>query len=249
MQDNQQYQDVLDWFLIQSKAVQRNSKIVSREDSGYATMLHIDKNMPKLFVPRMPRSAVDSENDTTARITVAPTLLGCFLAYQRGVNDFFTGSRPDKTNDQFRGGYDICELDFDFYIEPNEKLVHDAPSTGEKWLVSYDKKTLQYKPSKIGKIFVSQVTAIAQSGRVPKLKMVVYAWHESSRDMLLTENVPLSAGYYRLEFDMSHAYHVDVEQIENLNHVAITQGEWNSVKGYSAALLSIQSTLPKSLSW
>ena len=110
---NPDYEAIAEFMALQSDMVKTHSQIVDVDLVGQPYMLHIDKNTPKVFTPMMPRSADQREDNTTARITVAPTLIGCYIGYNRAHNDFLDGSKADPdSKDNYRGGYEICLLPF-----------------------------------------------------------------------------------------------------------------------------------------
>jgi len=151
------YQNILDWVLLQSPVVQENVKIVSNKDLGQDYHLHIDKNLVKKFIPMMPKSASSAENASAPRVTVAPTLLGCMIGYFRCVSDFMDGSGEHIKGDPYRGGYVIVALPFTHSLKPNNKLCFDAERSDEHWLVNYSKDNVDYPSIEIGKLFITEV--------------------------------------------------------------------------------------------
>lgn len=244
-------EDFYQWFSIQSKEVQANSKIVSAEDIKQDYMLHIDKQTPTVFTPRMPASAAKSENDTVARITVAPTLVGCMIGYARIESDVTEGTDKDKVEKtQFRGGYDIRELPFKHCLFPNEKLVFDAQRSQEHWLVSYNKETLEYKPSKVGKFFVSKITYETVTGKVPVARFEIYIEVHKEGGFKFSPNIYLDKGFYRatVSFDRE----TDKGSIEEECHFKvepINPEGYKTAKQLSAAMLSHKDKAPKYLNW
>lgn len=224
----------MDWFSIQSKVVQKNSKIVSAKEIGRNYMLHIDKNMPKSFVPRMPTSAASSENAHCSRITVGSTLLDCLLGYARADDDFITSGMGAA--EKFRGGYDICTLEFDHCLKPNSKLVYDADLTNEYWLVSYRPDLIQYKPKLIGKIFLDSVTYKLISGKkTPVALFTAYVSHNKAEGIPYTPNLFLEAGEYRITGALN--FENDHPEIQCISE-NISVSEFNKAKQLNASMLS-----------
>ncbi len=241
--------DINDFFLIQSPEVQNNAKVVSFKDSG--PMLHIDKNVPKVFIPRMPSSAADSENDTCARVTVSPTLVGCLIGYQRAENDFLSGLAADtKRRDSFKGGYVISELPYTYCINPNNKLVFDATRSLEHWLVSYSKNTLTYKPIEHGKMFISSIISSAQTGKRPATLITVYIQHSKKEGIHFTSNKLLEPGFYKAEL-LFKDYSDRTESNESAYSVEkCSEEEYTNAKNQCAALLSqTDKTAPSFFKW
>jgi hypothetical protein len=251
------YREILDWFLIQSKNFQKNAKILSAKQHGQNFMLHIDKNTPKVFLPQMPRSASWKEDNTVGRVTVAPTLAGCGHGYARVESDFMDGTNPEFVDpgtgrkDPYRGGYDICAIEFEHCIAPNGSLVFDEPRTNERWLVTYNKKTMQYKPVKIGKLFfTSALLQAAKSGdkvQMPGFNMSGYLWHEKAEGIYLVEGKLLPPGHYKVNMHWDEPGEYKSENPSNHTFVKISAGEFEKNKNLHAALLS--ESAPKFMSW
>lgn len=249
--ENTDKEDFYQWFSVQSKEVQANSRIVSTEEINQDYMLHIDKQTPAVFVPRMPTSAAKSENDTTARITVAPTLIGCMIGYARIEADVTGGTGKDKVDKtQFRGGYDICELSFKHCLFPNEKLVFDSQRSQEHWLVSYNKETLEYIPTKVGKLFISKIIYEVASGKEPMARFEVYIEVNKGGGFKFSPSIYLDKGFYRatVSFDRK-AHRGSVDDERHFKVEPINPEGYKTAKQLSAAMLSHQDKVPRYLNW
>lgn len=244
-------EDFYQWFSIQSKKVQTNARIVSAEEIDQGYMLHIDKKTPTKFVPMMPRSAAKNEDNTAARITVAPNLIGCLIGYARSEDDFLEGTdKLSIKHTEFRGGYDICELNFKHCLYPNEKLVLDSPRSQEHWLVSYNKSTLEYKPTKIGKMFVSKITYESRSGKLPVPTFELFIECHKEGGIKFSPNIHLHKGFYKATVIFDRVVHIgSVDEEDGFKVEAISASEYNKAKQLSAAMLSHQDKVPKYLNW
>lgn len=232
------------WHALQSKKVQSNAKVVSAGEVGSGYMLHIDKTTPKKFIPMMPRSAALSEDNTTARITVAPTLMGCFIGYARGHDDFWYGTEPSVVKaSKFRGGYDICVIPFTHCLQPNEKLVYDALRSGEHWLVPYDKKTLEYIPVSAGKVFLSDVTIQAVSGCSPASVFTMWIECTTPEGFKFSASTHLKPGCYRVKVAWSDTASGDVKDEKAFKVVSVSKADYGKAKALSANLLSHEAAL------
>lgn len=244
-------EDFYRWYCTQSKEVQANSTIVAAQDIGQDYMLHIDKQTPAVFVPRMPRVAASSENDTSARITVAAHLIGCIIGYDRLEPDLLGGtdkSTVKKTG--FRGGYDICTLPFKHCLFPNEKLVYDAQRSHEHWLVSYNKETLEYKPTKVGKMFVSKVTYVPVTGKDPAVVFEIYVEVNKVDGFKFSPSAYLDKGFYFITIGFNRDKHQgSADDHNDLKVEKIDAAQYNKAKRLSAALLSHKDSIPKYLHW
>ncbi|MCE5225870.1 MAG: hypothetical protein LLG05_08400 [Porphyromonadaceae bacterium] len=243
--------DFYKWFSLQSKEVQSNSKIVSSQELGQDYMLHIDKQTPDKFIPMMPRSAAQNENNTTARITVSPNIIGCLIGYARAEDDLISGTKQntlDKTG--FRGGYDICEMSFNHCLFPNEKLVFDSQRSQEHWLVYYNKETAEYVPRKIGKLFVSKITYESVSGSLPSPTFELYIEIHKQEGIKFSPNIYLEKGFYFAVVKFDRDKHKgSVDQEKNFTVNKIDPVEYNKQKRLCAALLSYGKSIPNYAGW
>lgn len=226
-------EEIIDWLLLQNKKAKDNLVIKSGQEVG--SLYHIDKNKPTKFFPQMPRSAAASEDNTIARVTVAETLIGCLMGYARIERDFHYRKEYSKGKDPFKGGYVISEIDYQYCGIPNTKLVYDAELTGEKWLFTYSKETLQFIPREIGKVFVTKLEYIGNSD-YPTLNVTCYVDIQKETGMLLTSDLKLAHGYWKIQFSEfgKHAFNTS----KNLVVKKVSASEYEDAKKLNAALLS-----------
>lgn len=240
-----------DFVALQSKEVQQNIEIVTAADMNAPYALHIDKNTPGVFVPRMPKSAAPSENDSCARVTVACTALGCFIGYFRGENDTMRGSvKIEGEHDHFRGGYYISKMDFNHALKPNAKMVMDAESSEELWLVPYNKDHIEYKPVVVGKIFVSALTYLPASGNHPSVSYVFYLENNDPNGMWLDRKNKVDVGYYRIDVDWPTVYHRSIYN-DKIKITKVEKEEFEKQKNLRAAMLEFSEVknTPSYLKW
>ena len=248
------YDEIAAALALQSKFVQKNAEIVTPAMMGCDYSLRIDRNVPKTFIPKMPRSAMNSENDSCARVCVAATLLGCYVGFSRGENDVIEGSVQWKgEKDNFLGGYTISRLDFKHALKPGVKLVPDAELTEELWLVSYNKATLEYKPNVIGKMFVSDLTYLPVSGRRPNLEIVFFVENNSSDDLILSKEVSVPpASYSRVKVNWPSVYERSISNGE-VSVVQVDKSVYEEKKKLVANFLNRHSDAvpgkPRFFSW
>jgi hypothetical protein len=249
--EDSEYTDFMNWFTAQSADVQQHSKIVSDSELGQNYMLHIDKTTPVKFVPMMPKSAGINECNTTARITVAPTLVGCIIGYARVEKDFLEGtSKAAIERTGFRGGYEICELSFKYCLSVDDTLVFDAQRSDEHWLVNYNKDTVDYLPIKVGKLFVSRISYESVVDSKPCVDIEIYIEVMKEDGFALSPGKYLPKGYYKVNiyFDrQDHKGSVDDEKCFKI--VDITPVEYSTAKKLNAALLSYETPRPKYMRW
>jgi hypothetical protein len=238
-----EYNEIKDFLELQSPTVRENVTIVDCDVVGQSFMLHIDKQTPKEFIPMMPRGAALSENNTTARVTVAPSLMGCFIGYARALHDFEQGNTDEMKKDfGYMGGYEISAIDFN-YLEVNQKLVFDAPRSQEHWLVAYNDATQVYKSKQVGKIFIKEVTMSSVHGSVPVVNYTIYFECNSPDGFLLTATQKVDLGFYKVIVNGD-----DCKVESNFILKRISSEEYMEAKRFSAQLLSRQEK-PTYLAW
>lgn len=247
----QDYEDMRNWLALQSNEVKDQCVVVDAESMHQDYMLHIDKEMPKVFVPMMPRSAAMTENNTVPRITVAPTLIGCIIGYARVEEDFLDGSdkQISKVTD-FKGGYEICVLPFKHAIKPSAKLVFDAPRSDEHWLVNYNEATREYLPEKIGKIFVSKISYLARTNKAPRPEFEIYIEVEKDSGILFSPSITIKKGYHVAIVSFDRKSHPGSSNEEdNFSVAEIDKAQYDKAKRLNASLLSHTENKPHYLNW
>lgn len=235
---NPDYEAMKEFMALQSDNVKTHAEIVDTDLVGQEYMLHIDKNTPPVFTPMMPRSADKREDNTTARITVAPTLMGCYIGYNRAHDDFASGSVQKGENDPFRGGYEICTLPFQHCLKVDNTLVPDAQQSGEHWLVGYTEQTREYKPEKVGKVFVTRIAQKAVSGEKPTTLITMFIEVTREAGFKFSPHIHLNKGYHRAEVVWENA---KLPSVMNEEHFVVREchaGEYQEAKGLTAAFLA-----------
>lgn len=237
---NEDFAAISQWHALQSKKVQTNAKVIGPSDATQSFMLHIDKTMPKKFIPMMPRSAAPSENNTSARITVAPTLIGCVIGYARMLDDFwYSKAMSAAKTDRFKGGYDICMIPYTHCLRPNEKLVFDAPQSDEHWLVPYSKQTLEYVPTLVGKVFLSEIHIRAVCGKSPINTFTLFIECSLDGGFMFSPGIHLARGWHKAEVTWKDRSAGDCRRAEDFKVISISQADYAAAKKLSADMLSL----------
>ena len=181
------------------------------------------------------RRAADSENNTVPRITVADTLVGCAIGYNKLYYDFFGDSKKIQ-------GYDINRFSYDYCLKPNSKLVYDSKVTNEHWLVCFNKETMAYKPTKIGTLFVVELTAskVQQDGKLITLYTSTKLTVECKEKIQISKNKNLAPGFYELTIAGDIDSHVSYEYDDKVLVRQLTVSEFNSIKNKCAPSLSLE---------
>lgn len=232
------YKEMHDFLNNQNDHVKNNCKI-QIVSNDFPFMLHVSTdNKVKEFIPRIGFRQAESEDRTIARICVADTLIGAISGHAGLFNDFL-----NEKNKLYKGGYYIYAMPYEACLIPNEKLVYDAKVTGERWLVNYNDNTSSYKGSIIGKYFLQKTeTTVKNTKRFTK--GVIYL--EIKKNIYLTENVLLQAGYYRIEGQIPDGKTSLVsyknDRIYDVQQITIE--EYNTIKKTTASLLSYSNPSP-----
>ncbi len=228
--------------------VNKNVEIISKDQLGQDYMLHIspDNMHNKAYVPWIGYRQAKSEDRTIPRITVAPTLLGCYVGYSNLFNNFFS-YYPDN-NDSYKQGLYIHEIEFDTALKPNTKLVYDQKRSDEHWLVTYNQDTKKYKGRLIGKLFLQSINATSVGKKPVVCTAIMYVEVRKKEGIRLSKNIFLNQGYWIINGILDED-NTSWENDRVLTVSEISQSEFNSVKQQSAAMLSIECVKPPFAMW
>lgn len=228
-----------DWFALQSDRVKQNTSCVSAKELGQKYMLRIDKAVPPHFYPMMPKSASDTEDNTCPRVCVSPNVMGCFIGYHRGIDDFLNGhDKSDESNQDYRGGYLISAIEFDECLKVNDELVPGAEKSQEHWLVGYSEKTRTYEHISAGKLFLANYFLSANNAKSPQCIAEFFIEVTLSDGLMLAQGLHLTAGYWRIKAHWSDPKLADSRQSLDYEFHSIDAGTYMSAKNLSAALLN-----------
>jgi hypothetical protein len=228
------------WLEHAAEKVQRNVEVVTPVDLEQDYLLHMSTNTSiRKFVPLIGRRQAVSEDRTVPRITVAPTILGCFIGYAQAHGDFqHLNADGTKEDEGYKGGWKIYSFPFEAALQPNTKLVYDAKSSGELWLTSYSPETVEYIPHTAGKMFFRSMRLIGRSGAKPYTEMELYIEVAKEGGLRFSKNHYLDKGYWKIEGP--YQQHVASWTDDKHFHVTeITREEYLSAKVASADLLSL----------
>lgn len=241
MNEDTDYQDIQNYLNLQAQEVFDNVEIVDPSKFGTTYALHIDKRAPDIFIPRMPKSAAPMENDSCPRVTVACTVIGCYIGYFRGETDLIRGSNnPENldTHKKYLGGYEISRVDFKHALKPNSKLVFDAETSEELWLVPYNEEAASYEPIPVGKIFTKEVRYTQVTNNRPRMELIMYLENNKEPELLIMPGMKVGIGHYRLHVNWESILVRSVKTDDSIKVVQITEDEYEENKRLSAAMLS-----------
>lgn len=257
---NKHLADIEEYVGNQKPKVRKNIEIV-KANPDYPYMLHgsVNGNI-KEFVPRLAERPGPKEDKTVPRVHVSDSVIGCVEGMNELVWHLMYGYSGYGSNEKvdFKNGWYIYKLPFEYCLKPNEELVYDVGWSNEHWLVPYNKETKKYKGEIIAKLIVSEVkyTNIGIDGG--KISDVVYEYLlEVMSDKVKIDyySEPCLPGYYRIRYfprldskTLESKYIPEMCQVER-----ISQSEYNGTKKRIApdlfANLGFIDKLKKSFSW
>lgn len=220
--------------------VSKNLEIVAANEMNKPFFLHITSEKTPVYVPRIGHRQADSEDRTTARITVGTTLLGCIIGYAALPWNFMT-SEVNYGTGKWLGGLYIRKIPFDHAFKPSSKLVYDQVATNEHWLVNYNPETAKYPSSQIGKFFVSKLILEGRNGKEPSNTLECFI--SLTEEIYWSEKVVLSPGCYCIVFPVNS--NTTWKSTKDIVINQIDQNEFNEKKRLVAVLLTADSSLKK----
>lgn len=129
---------------------------------GQDYMLHAAVKKYKQLTPIFSRKASSIEDNTLARVHVAPHIRGCVIGY--GAMGYeFTWNDVVGNNAKWVGGYYIHKVNFKVALKPNSKIVPDAKNSDEVWLITYNRQTVTYPADIVGKLIPITNTTMRDS--------------------------------------------------------------------------------------
>jgi len=223
-------------------SVSKGLKVVSPSDLPAGTLYHIstNHNIPT-FIPCVSKRTMEGEDRTVPRVCVSPDVLKAMLGYGAVYSDFqdWDEKKQRLKNNAY---WMIYRFDFDLAIRPVKRLLPDQRDTDEHWLITYSKKTREYKPTKIGKLkMVGYSTQYKNGQMVDRLELVIEV---TGSEILFSDGVLLTKGFYKLclsNWKVSNRKHTEI----SVTSTAIKKDEYDA---YMRERVSLEH-LPPSASW
>lgn len=240
------------FFSVLVPETRRELTVVTPETLGLPFLLHISKDTELgRFVPGVTRRGLKREDRTVPRVSTAPSLLGCLIAYASDMFDFHErkpGAKfSEPRNVPFKGGYAIYGFRYDIALRPSRKLVPDVEQSDEHWLVAYDDQHTTFMPEQIGRVFYSSVAYEVLNGRaVPRIEMYVEVTCQEG--IWLDGRTKLDRGCWRVTMTDLHRA-PSYKQVNNLKVEPIGNEDYVAVKRNVASMLSLESYAPPSARW
>ncbi|ARV77297.1 hypothetical protein FDI21_gp128 [Pseudomonas phage Noxifer] len=186
----------MDVFMRLQPAHIQTGVIVVGQDELPGPLLHVSTNPNiKAFVPSVTQRTGLTENRSVARVSTAPTLLGCLIGYVQGWDNFYWPEA--KKNGSLLQKWTVYRFDTPLSLLPNTKLLFDQKQTDERWLVGYSSDTMSYTPIKTARGFYKDVLLVGRPDKVPFKIMTVLV--EVLEDTLLfSKNIKLTKGFWEI---------------------------------------------------
>lgn len=232
--------DIQERMITLSPKVRNNADIVSSKEIEGGKLLHIstDSKLNKL-IPFISKRQSDMEDRTVARICTAPTLLGCIIGANNTIYEFLYGFDKEKISDSdYIGGFTIYDVPFEHALKPNASLVYDCKQSDEHWLITYNVETAQYKPTKVGKMFISSITYHGRDKDIPEADYIFYL--EVKADSLnFNSKRNLKKGFYKVCGPID-AHTKNFKEDKPFTIEEVKQTEYEDARLRTASLLSYQ---------
>lgn len=213
----------------------KNVEVVEGSDLDFPYFLHITPEKSPKYIPRIGTRQMAKEDRTTPRITVADTLIGCYVGYSSLLDQFFNQSAYMAGKEvKFNNGLYIRKIPFRYALLPNTKLVPDQRYSNEHWLVNYSPSTTEYASTEIGKFFISSLKVEAVSGKSPEITGIFFL--SIKEPIKLTSDITLEPGYFMIELLSIGKLSYTTKRLVNVTE--ITKDDFDARKVIVAANLS-----------
>ena len=229
------------WLNLQPPTIRKALTVVDREQAGPLLHMSIDGGIKK-FTPYVTRRAADSENISVPRVSVATSILGCFIGYCMAFEDIFW---PDLRNKAFKNGWYVYDIPYTEALKPNLKQLYDQEMSDEHWLVTYNEQTRTYPAVIKAKMFFSEITIHPVVGKHPRrsVKLLIEVLGDS---MVFADKLPLAKGYWEVT-GPDPMFVEDWRQAKEFKTRKLSAGEWGVAKKLTADMLSAPP--PPAFSW
>lgn len=212
-------------------------------------LLHVSTNHNiKTFIPTVTQRTGQTENRSVARVSTAPSLLGCLIGYVQGWDNFYWPEK--KKNGDLMQKWVVYRFDTPLSLLPNTKLLFDQKQSDERWLVGYSTDTQNYTPIKTARGFYKDVLLIGRAGKVPfKVMTVLIEVLEDS--LLFSKNIKLTKGFWEIKGPEPTGNVKSWDSDKPYQVRQITRAEYDYVPpaGYSVSAEEWLNNPPAFLSW
>ncbi len=227
--------------------VKDNIEIVDASELDYKFLLHITKQKPRnnIYFPQISKRQAIKEDNTIPRVTVSDSILGCFIGYQAATEESL--NHPEDVKN-FKQGYYINKIPFEYALLPNNKLVYDQSRSNEHWLITYSKETKEYKSETIGKFFISEISFRTKDKSYPDVLITIYIEVTDPIGIPFSKNIYLPKGYFMIK-GPGEATEIKHNKDKDFIVTEITKEMFKEQKEYSASMLSMDHSKPAFIRW
>lgn len=218
--------------------VGKGLEVVTRQTVPEGALLHISTNGKiKTFTPSVTSRTAHKEDRSVPRVSTAPSLLGCIAGYSAAKWDVLNNYKGNK---DFKGGWYIYDLPFEFALKPAVRLLVDQKATDEHWLVTYSVDTRHYDPSIIGKFFYESLTSLTRTDNGPFMMCTIKVEVFPGQKVHFAKGVVLTEGYWNIYGPEPTNNIANWKQTKAYVVTPVTKADWAISKKFSADLLSHQ---------
>lgn len=231
--------DIERWKALLPVSKQGEVKVRDAQEIGQPFLYHISMDhVLRSMTPSVTRRTLSAEDRAVPRISVAPTLAGCILAYQSCGHDF--------ESDAYNGWY-VYGLPYQHAVRPSKHLLPDVEITDEHWLVTFDPQTVVYKPRPVAKFFIERVST---QRRLRKILTNFSGYIDviEPTGLVVAEGKVLKPGRYSLSWNKEDL--VDYKTAGQFLFDRVSSAEYKTIRDTTVSLLSIdQLRRPGSAYW
>ncbi len=231
------------WLSLQPTNIRKGIRFDSAETVGPLYHMSLDGNIPA-FIPFVTRRASSKENISIPRVSVAPTIAGCFIGYMGSWADI---SHPDVKNKKHKNGWYLYQIPYEYCITPDTKLLFDQKNSDERWLVTYSPETRKYPAEIVAKMFYASMTIVPKTGDYPEYRARLLIEVLAGHSVKLGGDRTLEAGSWSVEGIVLED-HNKWHDLSKYDIRPISYGEYAKHKGLSADMLS-RNPPPAAFKW
>lgn len=217
----------------------KNLEIVTKEDLGTPVLYHIAMDKRKLMVPNISKRALVHEDNTMPRVCVSRNLEECIIGYD-ALLEVILSSLPTKESKdkekqhvsqaEYLGGFYIHAIEYEVALKPNSRLIPDANTSNELWLVPYCKMWATYDAEVIGKMLLTRLDFVPLSRGFPEMTATIVIELKSDTPLALTDKITLNKGHWEIR----------IKEDRVVTHRAIKKQDFDEAKSLSANMLSLE---------
>ncbi|MNP89012.1 hypothetical protein D3C85_14080 [compost metagenome] len=230
------------WLSLQPGNIRNGVSFVPVHVAGPMYHLSLDGGIKK-FTPFVTRRASLKENITVPRVSVATSVLGCFVGYMAAWGDMLWPELKDK---KFKNGWYLYDIGYEYAVKPNTKLLFDQENSDEHWLVTYTQNTREYRGDIVAKIFWPEMKILTRTNSEPDYEIKMMIEVMTPKGLLLGKGFMLTKGCWMIE-GPDPAMLAKWDAMDKYKVTPISFAEYAKAKNLSADMLSLKQ--PAAFKW